>query len=267
MGEVHIPYLSQTPAMDMWSLGVVTTVMLSAGLDIEDAITGISRCDQDTLLERLQQHIFPPSLKLSQNGKAFVWQCLQVSPQDRMTVFEAQWHDWMRTPESHLQFFERLDQNILGDWQARAEASPMPLQLPSVLMSSLNETQDQDKLLKSYARLSHRYPLLQTEFSNYFRPSMPEYESQTGVCDGQLHSIAEHEEAGESWHETPSSAAASESSATELDNEDIATIRGFTRSEPSYTKQNKAHRAFDPLVEGEINAQKNENMFPYSTEI
>ncbi|KAG6032514.1 hypothetical protein E4U41_007217 [Claviceps citrina] len=167
----------QTPAIDMWAVGITTALMLTASLETDGIIAKLCQSNQETILQHLECNIFLPSLKLGRNSKTFVWQCLQKSPEDRLTVLEAECHDWLCTPEEHLRFFKQLDRKVLGECKVQAELSPMPLQLPSVLMGSLAAEQDQDALFKSYLSLARRHPLLQTEFSHHFQNFLLKNES------------------------------------------------------------------------------------------
>ncbi|KAG6080879.1 hypothetical protein E4U15_003130 [Claviceps sp. LM218 group G6] len=168
--ELHTaPHDDQTPAVDMWAVGIVTAIMLTASSETDEVIAKLCQSSQDIILQYLRCNIFRPDLKLSKNSKKFVWQCLQRHPQDRLTAFEAECHDWLCTPVEHLRFFKQLDRRVLGDWKVQEEFSPLPLQLPSVLMSSLAAEQDQDELFKSYLCLARRHPLLQSEFPQYLR--------------------------------------------------------------------------------------------------
>ncbi|QPH12573.1 hypothetical protein C2857_004786 [Epichloe festucae Fl1] len=205
----------QTPAIDMWAVGIITAIMLTASLDIDDVIAKLCYSDQDAILQNLKCNIFLPDLKLSKNSKTFVWQCLQRSPQDRQTVLEAECHDWLCTPEEHLRFFEQLDYRVLGEWEMQAELSPMPLQLPSVLMASLATEQGQDELFKSYLSLARRHPLLQTEFSQHFRNFLFKNEAQRVVPDSQPSTNAETQQSRGAQDKSPSSTLISQSTATD----------------------------------------------------
>lgn len=189
----------------MWAVGIVTTIMLTASLEIDGVISKLCQSDQDTILQYLKCNIFPPDLKLSKNSKTFVWQCLQRLPQDRLTVLEGECHDWLCTPDEHLRFFEQLDRKVLGEWKVQAEVSPMPLQLPSVLMGSLAADQDQDELFNSYLSLARRHPLLQMEFSHHFRNFLHEKESQIVVRDSQLSTVTKTKQSDGARDESPGS--------------------------------------------------------------
>lgn len=205
----------QTPAIDMWAVGIITAIMLTASLDIDDVIAKLCHSDQDAILQNLKWNIFLPDLKLSKNSKIFVWQCLQRSPQDRQTVLEAECHDWLCTPEEHLRFFEQLDRRILGEWETQAELSPMPLQLPSVLMGSLATEQGQDELFKSYLSLARRHPLLQTEFSHHFRNFIFKNEAQRVIPDSQPSRNADTQQSRGVHDKSPNPTLVSQSTATD----------------------------------------------------
>lgn len=175
----------------MWSLGVVAAIMLTASLDIGDIIPKLNRLSQDALDQALKQDILQPCLKVSKNGKTFVWKCLQIFPETRLTALEAGCHDWLCTPEKHLLFFQQLDQRILGNWKAPTELKPMPIQLPSVLLGPLTKVQDAEAFFKAYSSLSRHYPLLQTEFSQYFRSEILDSNPKGVVGEKKLPTIAE----------------------------------------------------------------------------
>lgn len=164
--EVYRSQEEQTTAIDLWSVGIIATVMLTAGLDIEEAVAKLSSCDQDTILQVLKRDIFQPRLKLSKDSMTFAWQCLQTSPKDRLTALEAECHDWLCTPEEHLAFFEKLDRRMLENWQAPMELSPLPLRLPSVLQNVPCKPQDQVEHPQGVACLGRRYPLREAEVCN-----------------------------------------------------------------------------------------------------
>lgn len=186
MRELHAAEQGhQTPAIDMWAVGIVTAIMLTASLETDGVIAKLCRSNQDVILHYLKCDIFRPDLKLSKNSKMFVWQCLQRSPRKRLSVLEAECHDWLCTPEEHLQFFKRLDRKVLCEWKVQTELSPMPLQLPSVIMSSMDVEQDQNELFKSYLSMARRHPLLETEFLHHFRNLLFKTETQRVVPDSQ----------------------------------------------------------------------------------
>jgi hypothetical protein len=54
-----------------------------------------------------------------------------------MSSEEADTHPWLRTPLSHLKFFQEMDDRILADWQKERQLRPAPYELPDLLQSSL----------------------------------------------------------------------------------------------------------------------------------
>jgi hypothetical protein len=48
-----------------------------------------------------------------------------------MNTAEAQSHDWLCTPEKHLEFFRRFDKKMMADWSIDKYLKPMPLELQS----------------------------------------------------------------------------------------------------------------------------------------
>ena len=124
----------QTSGVDIWSLGIVATQMLAIAVDFDFSI--LSSLMQDKVENMLRHEVFKPWLKLSKNSKVFIWQCLQICPEDRMTVLEAECHDWLCTPAKHLEFFERLDRRMMATWKPPKQLIPLPMQLPSVLLDT-----------------------------------------------------------------------------------------------------------------------------------
>ncbi|RSM06343.1 hypothetical protein CEP52_005777 [Fusarium oligoseptatum] len=120
---------SHTSAVDIWSLGVVTTILLAAEQHDED----LSRMDDNEIegYIRVLFHSLPrlPSL----DAYDFVWMCLQRNPSARMTADEAQEHEWMCSPLKHLKFFRLLDKRIMSTWKPQSKLKPMPWELPSLV--------------------------------------------------------------------------------------------------------------------------------------
>ncbi|KID89255.1 Protein kinase-like domain protein [Metarhizium guizhouense ARSEF 977] len=193
--ELYDSQSAQTPAIDIWSLGIVAIIMLTAGLGIENIIPKFNRYTQTVLDRTLKQDIFQPCLKLSKNSKTFIWQCLQISPKARISGLEA------------------LDHKILGSWKAPVKLNPMPLQLPSVLMGALAQARGQEELFKAYSDLSRHYPLLQTEFSKYFGKATLKNNSKEVVGERKLSTKAEFGQPRES-EATAASSDVPESSGT-----------------------------------------------------
>ena len=52
-----------------------------------------------------------------------------------MSSEEADTHAWLRTPLSHLKFFQEMDDRILADWQKERQLRPEPYELPDLVNS------------------------------------------------------------------------------------------------------------------------------------
>lgn len=76
------------------------------------------------------------SRKISSHAKQFAWGCLQTNPSMRMNACEAGCHDWLCTPEKHLEFFRTLDRRIIREWEDQIEIRPMPMELPDLAKTS-----------------------------------------------------------------------------------------------------------------------------------
>lgn len=122
---------SHTSAVDIWSLGIVTTILLTAERHDAD----LNRMNDDEIEQyiRVLFHSLPrpPSL----DAYDFVWMCLQRDPSQRMTAHEAQEHEWMCTPAKHLRFFRLLDKRIMSYWKPQEKLKPMPWELPCLVKS------------------------------------------------------------------------------------------------------------------------------------
>lgn len=116
-------------AVDIWSLGLIALLLAAPKHDIPDELNRMSQSDLDRCLtENFRNYCPQPSI----NAKCFIWGCLQVSPSDRINTTKAECHDWLRTPEKHLEFFRRLDQRMMADWSPKRHLKPMPWELQSL---------------------------------------------------------------------------------------------------------------------------------------
>ena len=117
--------------MDIWSLGVVTLLLLASGSDID--FGDMNRMDQKTISEFLVDSFSIVAPTPSEHGKLFVWECLRISASERMSTTQAECHDWLCLPEKHQEFFRSLDRRMMSEWHLQSQLKPMPLQLPSLL--------------------------------------------------------------------------------------------------------------------------------------
>lgn len=144
--------------------------MLAASIDFD--ISTLTQLKQDELDKTLKFDVFKSCLKLSKNGKIFVWKCLQISPKDRLTVIEAGCHDWLCTPEKHLEFFTKLDRRILADWHPPKYLQPMPLQIPSVLLQQ-DSSEDLEIFWGDRISVTSKESQYEMVISQHFGSSLP----------------------------------------------------------------------------------------------
>ncbi|KAI8715447.1 hypothetical protein NCS52_01052500 [Fusarium sp. LHS14.1] len=122
---------SHTSAVDIWSLGVVTTILLAAEHHDED----LNRMEDDGIEIYIRDLFHSLPRRPSLNAYDFVWMCLQRDPSQRMTAHEAQEHEWLCTPAKHLKFFRLLDRRIMSYWKPHDKLKPMPWELPCLIKS------------------------------------------------------------------------------------------------------------------------------------
>ncbi|UKZ82300.1 hypothetical protein TrVFT333_010086 [Trichoderma virens FT-333] len=120
---------SQTTAVDMWSLGLVTLRLLT--FDVE-SFGNLTRMDQQSLEPMVKDMIKGSSPKRSSNSQRFALACLQLTPINRITAAEAECHDWFCTPQKHFEFFLQLDRRCLSDLSDDTQLKPMPWDLASL---------------------------------------------------------------------------------------------------------------------------------------
>jgi serine/threonine protein kinase len=85
--------------------------------------------DLDTTIESAFSSTEPST---SAEGSDFIWRCLRVDPEVRMTAIEAECHDWFCVPEDHLEFFRQLDRRMLMQWNIQRQLKPLPWELPDL---------------------------------------------------------------------------------------------------------------------------------------
>ncbi|KAF5027879.1 hypothetical protein F66182_20 [Fusarium sp. NRRL 66182] len=119
-------------AVDIWSLGVVALLLLAS--DYHDA--ELTKMDEEEIGEYLCSIFESMPKKTSENGVDFVWSCLKPNPQHRINAVDAAGHDWLCTPEKHLELFQRLERRIVSCWRPQNKLKPMPWVLPDLAKSS-----------------------------------------------------------------------------------------------------------------------------------
>jgi serine/threonine protein kinase len=149
----------------MWSLGVVTLLLLTSGYEVE--ITDNIRKEQKEIGNYLRGIFAKMAKPPSNNGKRFLRDCLRIDPLVRMSALRAELHDWLCRPSEHREFFEFLDRKMFSEWKPQDELKPMPLELPSLGTSVTQEPE---------FRCSHY-------FASEATPPPPSTSSETGCSN------------------------------------------------------------------------------------
>lgn len=119
----------QTFAVDIWSLGMVTLLLFTAGTDVD--LGTLNRSTPETLTKSLDVLFAAKKLNPSCSGKDFVRECLSISPPGRISAKQAARHAWLCSPPSDLKLFKRFDRRMRKDWSLQMQLKPMPMELPS----------------------------------------------------------------------------------------------------------------------------------------
>ncbi|CAH0022926.1 unnamed protein product [Clonostachys rhizophaga] len=117
----------QTSAVDIWSMGIITLILLVPPTD--DQLSELIRLDQEVLDEYLSDLNEKLTPRRSSKSLHFVRRCLRINPEERLTTALASSHPWLSTPEKQLKFFQQLDEKMLAEWQNPEQFRPMPLAL------------------------------------------------------------------------------------------------------------------------------------------
>lgn len=127
-------------AVDLWSIGCITTVLLSGHLlptnmatsyhdgVLPDDVQRISPVWDVTVID---DHMDPVWGNVGLMPKDFVKRLLVVRGEDRMTVTEALAHEWF-TNERHAPEFEALYKRSIKDWKPRRETHQLVEELREV---------------------------------------------------------------------------------------------------------------------------------------
>lgn len=150
-------------------------------LVLEDKGSGeaLAKYDQvalDDHLDRTFNQTDPPPSDTATN---FIKRCLRVPCEKRMTITEAENHDWLCTPKKHLEFFRKFDKRMMADWQLEAQLKPMPLELQSLKDALVRPGFSDNELGKDVTNASStcEQPVKQeSQTSEYFvKPEIPQH--------------------------------------------------------------------------------------------
>jgi serine/threonine protein kinase len=113
-----------TKAVDMWSVGCVTVILLTGGLAFTDPITNVysERLARDANLEILQKS--KDWQMVRRRPQEFVERLLVLDESTRLNADEALRHSWFYN-EVHKNDFEELYQRTIKNWQPRPPKTPI----------------------------------------------------------------------------------------------------------------------------------------------
>lgn len=112
-----------TKAVDMWSLGCVTAVLLMGDTPFENEL-------KSTTSDLVNLDLDMRSLNISSRPRDFVRRLLVQDETKRMDVKRALRHDWFTNPAQAKWFEEMYDRSIQG-WKPRSSSEPVILELAS----------------------------------------------------------------------------------------------------------------------------------------
>jgi len=125
-GEISHTERKHTHKVDTWALGIIAMLLLTADSPVESPASRHS--DQATIDLALAQLLLSGH-NVSEDGQNFVYHCLRVDPEERLSDGEAIRHPWFTRPAEDLRRFEACDQEALGGWKPRRHICPMMVDL------------------------------------------------------------------------------------------------------------------------------------------
>ncbi|GAD97402.1 serine/threonine protein kinase, putative [Paecilomyces variotii No. 5] len=120
-----------TKAVDLWSLGCITAVLLTGGSPFMDPDTGLysEELAQECNLERLEAD--EKWINVGERPKDFVHRLLVLDENSRMDVKQALRHCWFTNP-SHKEEFDLLYKRAVKGWNPRPSNKPILLEYQSL---------------------------------------------------------------------------------------------------------------------------------------
>ena len=140
MDTIEFSRVGYTSAVDMWSLGVVTAVLLTNDAILPRDSTVLSQIELVQLFQGLEdgtrQNIWET---LSLRALGFLRKLLAVDAADRLTASQALWHSWLSKPLSEAAAIKECCEKIVRFWKPRASDEVIEC-LPQVRRSQQDES-------------------------------------------------------------------------------------------------------------------------------
>ncbi|ORY69579.1 kinase-like domain-containing protein [Pseudomassariella vexata] len=98
--EMHFGHLSYTETVDIWSIGMITLVLMTANQ--RHQLSHLKAMNQESIDETLKailKPLYPTASTLSEDGQDFIRRCLKVNAGQRMTASQAKEHSWFHLPK------------------------------------------------------------------------------------------------------------------------------------------------------------------------
>ncbi|KAG2016763.1 hypothetical protein GB937_006243 [Aspergillus fischeri] len=121
-----------TKAVDLWSLGCVTTVLLTGEPPFSTPLPkcGTSQGNRQGALDSLEANL--TCNMIGKRAKDFVLRLLVFDEAKRMDVKQALDHCWFTNP-AHKEAFEALYKRSIRDWKPRAPKEPLMVELRDLI--------------------------------------------------------------------------------------------------------------------------------------
>ncbi|PLB53663.1 Pkinase-domain-containing protein [Aspergillus steynii IBT 23096] len=138
-----------TKAVDLWSLGCVTFVLLTGDIPFKDDFTGTSRLEvaQTTGLGQLEADF--QRNHTGERAADFVRRLLVLNEMERMDVKQALGHDWFSNP-AHKAEFDALYLRSIKNWKPRERNGELTIHLSDLI----NESESSAEAQGSQSQLS-----------------------------------------------------------------------------------------------------------------
>ncbi|KAL1860156.1 hypothetical protein Plec18167_004270 [Paecilomyces lecythidis] len=129
--QSHTRKNGYTKAVDLWSLGCITAVLLTGGSPFIDPDTGLysEELAQKCNLERLEAD--EKWIRVGGRPKDFVHRLLVLDENSRMDVKQALRHCWFTNP-AHKEEFDLLYKRAVKGWKPRISNKPILLEYQSL---------------------------------------------------------------------------------------------------------------------------------------